>query len=157
VNILIRISMVVEDGKCTADLILRRHAALRLTIYSASLCLVAFLAPSIAPQTPKKRMMKLAETVCLMFATVRKKLDSKIYKSRCCQMFRAEYHAKSQTCGNTTSGSREGPLNTTGCLLGRVQAIESVSCFARSRWCGTLKQSNDLGLSIIRLQTCSTY
>jgi len=45
--------MVVEDGKCTADLILRRYAALRLTIYSASLCLVAFLAPSIAPQTEK--------------------------------------------------------------------------------------------------------
>jgi hypothetical protein len=101
--------------------------------------------------------MKLAETVCLMFATVRKNPDSKIYQNRCCQMFRAEYHAKSQTCGNTTSGSRKDPLNTTGRLLGRVQAIESVSCFARSRSCGTLKQSNDLGLHIIRLRTSNTY
>jgi hypothetical protein len=50
---LIRISMVVEDGKCTADLILRENAALRLTIYSTSSCLGAFLAPPFEPQTPK--------------------------------------------------------------------------------------------------------
>jgi hypothetical protein len=29
----IKISMIVDDGKCTADLIRRRCAALRLTIY----------------------------------------------------------------------------------------------------------------------------
>jgi len=64
-----------------------------------------------------KRATALIETVCLMFATLEKSLVKKSYMNMWCQMFRAESHAKCQTCENTTSGSRKDLLDATGRLV----------------------------------------